>query len=71
MDVVNVYDVDVCSKGLRYELELLILVPYFTDQVIPLIVHRLEEVLEEFSFVIDPCGLVLDLTDDTVTFSIS
>ena len=63
MHVVNVDDVDVGTEWLCDQLQLLVLVSDLPDQVISLLVHRLQEILQEFSFVVDPRGLVLYLTD--------
>jgi hypothetical protein len=70
VNVIDVNDIDVCAKGPRYQLQLLVLILYFSDQVSALLIHRLQQVLQEFLFVVDPCCLVLDVTD-RVTFRIT
>lgn len=63
MHVVNVDDVYVCTEGPRYQLQLLVLISYLSNEIVPLFVHGLQQILEEFSFVVDPGGLVFYLAD--------
>lgn len=63
MHIVDVHDVDVGAEGPRYQLKLLVLGPYFANQVFSLFIHRLKKILQEFLFIVDPGSLVLYVAD--------
>jgi len=63
MNIVNIDDVDVCTEGPSYQLELLILSSYFADQVFSLFVHGLQQVLQKLPFIVNPGCLIFDMTN--------
>jgi hypothetical protein len=63
MDIIDLDDVPVSSKRLTNNLQLLILFTNFTNQISSFSFHAFQEFSEKHSFIINPCGLISNLSN--------